>query len=442
MTSSSQMQLPQKPDALRTAILNVRKMHFLARLAKRFNDAGVPLMVLKGAALHMTIYERPEQRSMCDLDLLIRPQDVDRAFQLLEEACAYRSQVLLREDFFPKFYYEAEYTAGDVLPVVMDVHIRPFRPLRYAQLVPDDALWDRAQSICLGDATINVPCPEDMLIHLAAHCAIHGGASWKWREDIRRWVAAYTETLDWDLFIQAAKQWRLTLPVLQGIAAAQGSSGNALLPKHVHQRMKKHPVNWRDQLALWQAPRDDYHPIAHAIVNVLTTPGVGFVASYFQAVFLPGREHMRQWYPYEHIGWLPTAHVCRILRPITNRLRWLWRWSLKHEVITSEDGSQILVACRDITPGTAIGSFGIKAASGNQNRDITLHQPDGPPQRHSMTGKMRFIGTDERPNAKLEGMRVIALRHIRPGDSISIAPERETQIHRKTRKRQILPQAA
>ena len=59
-------------------------MHLLERIAAAFNDAGVPLMVLKGAALNLTIHEDPGERAMLDLDLLVKPQDSERARGLLE----------------------------------------------------------------------------------------------------------------------------------------------------------------------------------------------------------------------------------------------------------------------------------------------------------------------------------------------------------------------
>ena len=66
---------------------NVRMMHLLERIAAKFNDADVPLIVLKGGALNLTVYERLDQRPMDDLDLLIRPEDIDRALGLIDQPC-------------------------------------------------------------------------------------------------------------------------------------------------------------------------------------------------------------------------------------------------------------------------------------------------------------------------------------------------------------------
>ncbi len=96
---------------------NIRMMRVLARLAKRFNDAGVPIMALKGAALNLTLYTRPDERPMADIDLLIKPQDAERAARLFEELGCLRGEPLVREDFFPRYYYEMDYTSGSIFKV-------------------------------------------------------------------------------------------------------------------------------------------------------------------------------------------------------------------------------------------------------------------------------------------------------------------------------------
>ena len=93
------------------AMRNLRMMHTLEWIAAAFDRAGIPLMVLKGAALYLTLYERPDRRAMDDLDLLVKPVDVDRAVVLLEQLGYHRNEVQFREDFFPRYYYEIEYVS-------------------------------------------------------------------------------------------------------------------------------------------------------------------------------------------------------------------------------------------------------------------------------------------------------------------------------------------
>jgi hypothetical protein len=50
----------------------------------RINDAGVPVLALKGFATATRFYGDPDIRSMGDVDLLVRPADLDRLCDLLE----------------------------------------------------------------------------------------------------------------------------------------------------------------------------------------------------------------------------------------------------------------------------------------------------------------------------------------------------------------------
>ena len=308
-------------------------MHFLERIASTFNEAGIPLMVLKGAALNLTIYETPGERPMLDLDLMIRPEHVEDTSALLQRLGCRRGEDLVREDFFPRFYYETEYISETVYPMRIDLHVRPFRPLRYSRMVPEHALWRRAEPINIGQATVLIPAVEEMLIHLMVHAAIHGFSEAKWLEDIQRWIERYasrrpdrkaSSTIDWDRFVSTVAAWGLALPVREAIAQLDRRSDH-LCPKKATARLAKLPVSWRDRLALWHAPRDAADSAGHVFVNVLTTPGLGFVFGYLRAVVLPDRKHMGEWYRHRHWGWLSGAYLLRWLRPVVRLPSRLWR---------------------------------------------------------------------------------------------------------------------
>ncbi|MBL4702487.1 MAG: nucleotidyltransferase family protein [Phycisphaeraceae bacterium] len=432
-------------SSLAVATRNIRMMHFLARLAKAFNDADVPLMVLKGAAMQLTVYKSPSDREMCDLDLLLRPCDLEKAVVILESVGAYRSQILMRDDFFPKYYYEAEFTVGHIMPVVMDVHIRSLRPLRYVQLMPDDALWANAQRVQIGDAYLYIPCPEETLLHMTAHLAVHGDSAPKWREDICLWSEQFADKINWEHFVTAARKWHLTLPVVAGIQAAQVSHPRGVVPDTVTEQLLDTPVNWRDRLCLRQAPRDDTHPSTHVLINVLVTPGVGFVLGYLFAAIFPGKQHMHEWYGHEHAGWLPTAHLCRLLHPVTKYLTPLWSWMSRSKLERDESGKPQLVARHNIDAGKVIGKFRVRKWDGQTQLSIGLTDPDGQTQRFSMKGKMQFVSSSEIPNARFEGYKLVTIKRIAIDEPICIGVERISQVtgrHTHTQTTQTLQKAA
>lgn len=320
--SSASRPLRLRAPVLPIATRNICAMHRLERITAAFNSAGVPLLALKGAALNLTLFRAPHARPMTDLDLLVHPADVPAARRLLERSGCRRGADLLREDFFPRVYYELEYFCGDVYPTRIDLHARPFRPLRYACTVPPSAFWDAAAEVALGTARILVPSPEDMLLHLAVHAAVHGMPSGKWRTDIASWIAVYGTDLDWDRLVGRAAAWRLAWPV----SCALEQCG-ANVPMDVERALRALGVNWRDRVALWHAPLDAQHPVRHALVNALCTPDWRLVVRYVAAVALPDSSHLATFYRRRHVGWQLCAHVLRWTAPLWRAVGRAGRWA-------------------------------------------------------------------------------------------------------------------
>ncbi|MGB2986444.1 MAG: nucleotidyltransferase family protein [Phycisphaerae bacterium] len=285
----------------------------LERVVEAFNHGGVPVMLLKGAALNLTVYKRPDLRPMSDLDLLIEPHRAADAVRLLLDRGCRRGFDLMREDFFPKYHYEIELMTHSPRPARIDLHARPLRPLRVSRTMPDNAFWKDAQVVGVGESEAVIPRPETMFIHLAAHAAFHGCPRLLWLYDIKRLADECGEAMDWSLVTRRARDWRLSLPVLQAIERTAEVFG-PVCPEAVTDELAAHKTSWRDQLTLAHAPRDATSPIGHVVVNLLCTPGIRFRAGYVMAMLLPGRAHLAGLYPWRHPGWIACAHARRSIR--------------------------------------------------------------------------------------------------------------------------------
>lgn len=299
-------------------------VHEAERVLGVLHDAGVPVLLLKGLALLATTYRRPGLRPMGDIDLLIRPDDVERATEALARADCRRGAEFVRDDFFPRYYYETEWITQSQRPVRIDLHVRPFRPLRAACTVPDDALWDDASRISVGESPAWIPEPERMLIHLCAHAAFHGCERLIWLYDIHRFVRQFADRLDWDKFVALTESWRLALPVRTAIRACAQTLGTSV-PRDVEEALAGGRVSWRDRLVLWQAPHDAERPALHVLTNAVTTPRHRVATGYLAACLGPNRAHLEQVYPWRHPGWVAAASCWRVLRAATRPLAGLVR---------------------------------------------------------------------------------------------------------------------
>ncbi len=396
---------------------NIRMMHQLEWIAARFNQAGIPVMVLKGAALLLTLYDRPDEREMTDIDLLVKPADLDRAQELLEELGHHRGEALFREDFFPRYYYEIQYRVGLLSTFAIDLHVRPFRLLRLSRVMPDDAIWRNAVDISIGDATVLIPCPDDMLIHLAGHSAIHGNGHKKWLADIDGWIRARRDEIDWDRFLANVESWRLVAAVRSGIAATADAYG-ASCPDAVLSRLSALRSNWRDRLALWHAPRDGQHLACSFLVNAVTTPGPRFVLGYLRDIVLPERNYLGDWCLRHHCPWPGAAVVLRYVWPLVKRIP--GRIS-KIEVRVSPMRGRGVFATRDIKKGQVIARYRGRPIERNGTY-ISYHtDAAGENKRHEITGPLKYLNHSCRPNSELGGFRLRALVAIRTGQEITMS---------------------
>ena len=91
------MKIPRDTDAAKkfrfSCISAVQRYENISRelesLRGFFEEIGVNYIPLKGTVLRQ-FYPRPEQRTSCDIDLLVSPQDLDRTTAALEEKLNYR----------------------------------------------------------------------------------------------------------------------------------------------------------------------------------------------------------------------------------------------------------------------------------------------------------------------------------------------------------------
>jgi hypothetical protein len=170
----------------------------LEELKKRRID----FVVLKGIALANTDYPDAALRHCHDCDLLVRPDQRERA-----------ARALLASRFSLGY---SERGSGSTVTVhesglPISLHERLFRIPHYA--APVDEMWARAHTREVYGVKAQVFSPEDMLLHVCGHAACSTS-----REHLT-WVCdswmilARNTTLDWRLFSEMARRCNLELPL-------------------------------------------------------------------------------------------------------------------------------------------------------------------------------------------------------------------------------------
>lgn len=71
-----------KLDTFYTGVNQLRHINQVEKIIKRFNEENIRVIVLKGLVIR-EFYKNPELRTMCDADILVREEDLDKARKVL-----------------------------------------------------------------------------------------------------------------------------------------------------------------------------------------------------------------------------------------------------------------------------------------------------------------------------------------------------------------------
>lgn len=199
------LELPPLADAVRGAMSrHLRAMSDLRATHASLGAAGVPYLVVKGPALVERLYAAPDLRSYVDLDLLVRPADLEAAvralegsgFRLLDANWPLLQQASVRE------LRLVSATGGAV-----DLHWSLAKGPHATDTSPRvDSLLARAEVWRSQQAEHRVLGWADTVVHLAVHAAASGGHRLLWCADLRAAVEAAPDGATADL-LSRASEW-------------------------------------------------------------------------------------------------------------------------------------------------------------------------------------------------------------------------------------------
>jgi hypothetical protein len=231
-------------DRLRAHLVEATACHIvlsgeLGRLLRHFGTTGIPVIPLKGPALAETLYPRPALRPASDLDLLIPCET------LVEVDGALRDLGYRRAPDEHSWSFDAAFDRATVYEgpagVRADVHWSFVSDPRYSwNEGASRAVWDRAVRIRVAGEDALGLGPEDLLLYLALHLAVHHGlAGLLWYWDLARLLQHSGTRLDWTAVVERAARWRVVRVlafVLRGVEDLFGPS----VPAPVMARLAPH----------------------------------------------------------------------------------------------------------------------------------------------------------------------------------------------------------
>jgi hypothetical protein len=188
-----------------TAQANLLRAGELLRVADKLQAQNISVIPYKGPSLAVRLYGDVALREFSDLDLLIRPDELVPAREVLLRA-GYRPELSLTADQEVRYLRSAcEYNfIHDHLGILLELHWQ-ILPQQFSLEFDLERLWGRCRRLRLGSSTVLSLSGEDLLLVLCAHAAKHLWARLIWIADIAGLVNS-SRDLDCDLVFAEAER--------------------------------------------------------------------------------------------------------------------------------------------------------------------------------------------------------------------------------------------
>lgn len=215
-------------DSLTSVAQNVVRFQELVQVLKGFSAAGIPVVLLKGAALAGPAYGDWTSRSMGDVDLWLKSADMQEAAVVMQRL-GFRMKT--KKDRPPALQSLAGGEIKFYKLGLVELHWSPFAGwwLHRTADVDDGEIWERAEPMALAfegssgtksstsefrSQLVRQLAAEDMVIQVAVHLAVNhqfGMAAVRGLLDIA--LTAHTRPLDWCVVAERAQRWRVRTAV-------------------------------------------------------------------------------------------------------------------------------------------------------------------------------------------------------------------------------------
>lgn len=167
--------------------------------------ASVDMLVIKGATRSATADPGARGRMLNDVDVVVRPDDMKRAFEVLTDDgwCPAGSGSVA--------YHGSRLASAVGINLVrgrfgnLDLHRTPFHP-PYDSIGDDLPIWQRSSPGSLASCFVRVPCATDAIAISMAHGALDAHKSSDWLADI---ASGVDQGVDWGLLEEIVEHRRL-----------------------------------------------------------------------------------------------------------------------------------------------------------------------------------------------------------------------------------------
>lgn len=199
--------------------MNKARLQAGVRFMEKLRENQIPVVILKGVNFAETIYKNPHYKRMNDIDLLVKPEDLQRIYPLLETLDFFSIVALTggSEKHNEKRSHHAAYINRS-LTCMVGLHwklINPLSPFHYDY----EAIWSRVSEFPIEGTVAGTMAPEDNLHHVCVHLPYYK-TGLRELADIYNLIRQHRDALDWDLLLATIEKADTHEPMFHALSLA------------------------------------------------------------------------------------------------------------------------------------------------------------------------------------------------------------------------------
>lgn len=263
-------------------------------ILQEFKNSNIDNILLKGWAFTAILYAQdPLQRFSSDVDILVNPQQIDNAIDVLHRLGYHTAENEPWPNFNFRFGYSANYTNPNWITVGLHSGLIPM-------LLPQLKAWQelkyRCNEIIFNGLYAQTLSPEDTIVYLSAHLALHH----QYHSAIFRYydialMITKPFAIDWDRVVLTSAQWGCVL-ALQNTLNCINDIWNDIIPAQVLEQLQKIKVSRHEKRVHYWAAEHDHTPFSNFITWLLNQKNILQQIRFLSEITFPSIAYMQKRY--------------------------------------------------------------------------------------------------------------------------------------------------
>ncbi len=294
-----------------TWMANQKILQELELLARLFNEAGIPVVVLKGACFALTIYPDIGLRPMGDLDILVPKAKLDQAVQIAREQGYVNAVPDAAPGLNDLIGHHACLRKLESPTNLLEIHDSLVAEQFFTYAAPMGWFWEQTQPLEHAKyPNLHMLTPTAQVLFAAAHAMLQHGAQnapLRWFYDIDQLIRVYQDKLDWDALISQARVFEWGSALSAALAQTE-KLFDTPIPAPVRATLLELSDRHTELVE-----RKHSRPATHTLIELQKISSMTSYARFrqFMALLAPGPAYMRWRYKLKNNWGLPAWYLFR-----------------------------------------------------------------------------------------------------------------------------------